>query len=161
MRGEYIDLEPPRAQVKAGRLALTDRMELVPVEADVFGVAERLKRIDPGLKLSFNKKEEVFVLEWHGLNDKAELVEEFVGAYTELDGRLVNLVERLAARENRNRYELAKELDRLDAERDREHAHEQYEKVGPIAEGLAHALRKDLGIKNRAYMSNGKKKRKR
>jgi hypothetical protein len=147
-----IDLEPPRAQVKAGRLALTNEMELVPVEGDVFHVVDRLKRIDAGLRLSFNTKDEVFVLQWKGTNDKGDLVEEFIGAYTELDSRLVNLVERLAARENRNRYELAKELDRIDAEKDAEAAHEFYEKQGPIAEKLQHAIRKDLGTQSRAFI---------
>ena len=162
MRGDYIDLEPPRAQVKAGRLALTDEMELIPVEEDIFHVAERLKRIDPGLHLSFHKTEGVFVLQWKGLNEKAELVEEFVGAYKELDGRLIHLVERLAARENRNRYELAKELDRLDAQVDRDAEHDFYEKQGPIAEELAYAIRKDLGTKSRAFLHTPhKKKRKR
>ena len=161
MRGEYVELEPPRAIVQAGNLALSDEMELIPVESDVFHVVDRLKRIDPGLSLYFHKTKEVFVLYWKGLNEKAEPVEDFVGAYTELDGRLVNLIERLAARENRNRYDLVKELDKLDAERDREAQHAFDERMGPAAEQLAHALRKDLGVKNRAYMSNGKKKRRR
>ena len=158
MRGEYVDLEPPRAQVKAGNLALTDEMELVPVESDVFHVVDRLKRIDPGLKLSFHKAKEVFVLRWEGLNDKGELVNDFVGAYTELDPRLVHLIERLAARENRNRYDLNAELEKLEAEKDREFQHEQDERLGPAAEQLAHALRKDLGVKNRAFMSGKKGK---
>ena len=159
MRGDYIDLEPPRAQVTAGRLALTDEMELIEVESDVFLVVERLKKIDPGLHLSFHRGREVFVLQWKGLNDQGEVVDEFVGAYTELDSRLVHLVEKLAARENRNRYELQKEIDKLEAEKDAAFAREQREKVGPAAEQLAHALRRDLGIKNRAYMHTPKKKR--
>ena len=158
MHGDYIDLEPPRAQVTAGRLALTEEGELVEVDRDVFHISERLKRIDPGLKLSFHKSREVFVLQWKGINHEGEVVEEFVGAYTELDGRLVSLIERLAARENRNRYELAKELDRIEAEKDRAFEHEQREKLGPTAEKLAFALRQDLGVKNRAYMSGRRKK---
>jgi hypothetical protein len=159
MRGENIDLEPPRAQVKAGRLALTDKLELVPVEADVFHVVDRLKRIDAGLHLSFNRKQKVFVLEWRGFNDKGEYVEDFVGAYTELDARLIHLVEKLAARENRNRYELSKELERLEAQKDREAEHMHSEQMGPAAEQLAHALRKDLGTKPRAFMHIPKKRK--
>lgn len=161
MAGDYIDLGPPRAQVKAGNLGLSDDYELVPVESDVFHVVERLKRIDPGLSLFFHKSREVFVLYWKGLNDKGELVEDFVGAYTELDGRLVHLIEKLAARENRNRYDLVKELERLEAQKDRDFEREQLNRIGPVAEQLAHALRNDLGIKNRAFMHAPKKKRRR
>lgn len=167
MRGENIELEPPRAQVKAGRLALTDKLELVEVDQDIFGVAERLKKIDPGLHLSYNQRDKVFVLQWRGLNEQGEYTEDLVGAYTELDGRLVNLIEKLAARENRNRYDLVKELDRLEAQKDHEAEQEFYERVGPAGEALAHALRKDLGVQNRAYMSgkkgkqNSKRRRKR
>jgi len=161
MRGDVIELEPPRATVKAGRLALTDKMELVPVENDVFHVVDRLKRIDPNLHLSYHKTDKVFVLEWRGVNDQGQMVEDFVGAYTELDARIVHLIERLAAKENRNRYILSRELDALDAQREREAMHAHEERMGPAAEQLAHALRKDLGVKSRAYMSNGKKKRKR
>jgi hypothetical protein len=161
MQGDVIDLEPPRAQVTAGRLALTDKMELIPVESDVYHVVDRLKRIDAGLHLSFHRSEEVYVLEWRGLNEKGEMVEDFVGAYTELDPRLVHLVEKLAARENRNRYDLAKELEKLDAEKDRENEHAHYERVGPAGEMLAFALKQDLGVKSRASMHIPKKKRKR
>lgn len=161
MRGEIIDLEPPKAQVKAGRLALTDKLELVPIESDVYHVVDRLKRIDAGLHLSFHKGEEVFVLEWRGFNDKGEWDEDFIGAYTELDSRLVNLVERLAARENRNRYDLAKELERLDEQKEREARHLFDERQGPVAEQLAHALRKDLGVKSRAFMHTPKRKKRR
>ena len=161
MRGENIDLEPPKAQVKAGRIALTDELELIPVEADVFHVVDRLKRIDAGLHLSYNRRDEVFVLQWKGLNHEGQYEEYLVGAYKELDARLVHLVEKLAARGDRNHETLAKELERLDAEKDREAAHVFSERQGPVAEQLAHALRKDLGIKNRAYMHTPKKRKKR
>jgi hypothetical protein len=161
MRGEHIDLDPPRAQVEAGRLALTDKLELVEVENDVYGVVENLKRIDSRLHLSFNRSREVFVLEWRGFNDQGEYVEDFVGAYTELDHRIVHLIERLAARENRNRYDLVKELDALERAKDAETEYAFMEQVGPAAEELAFALRRDLGIKNRAYMHAPKKKRRR
>lgn len=159
MRGENIELEPPRAQVKAGRLALTDKMDLVQVESDVFGVVEQLKRIDSGLHLSYNTKQNVFVLEWRGVNPLGEYVEDIVGAYTELDSRIVHLIEKIGARENRNRYVLSHELEKLEQQKEREALWEHEQNVGPLAEQLAHALRQDLGVKNRAFMSSGKKKR--
>lgn len=159
MKGDVIDLEPPRATVQAGRLALTDKMELVPVENDVYHVVDRLRRIDPNLHLSYHKTEKVFVLEWRGLSDQGEMVEDFVGAYTELDPRIVHLIEKLAARENRNRYVLSRELEALEAQKEREALHAHEERMGPAAEQLAHALRKDLGVNSRAYMHIPKKKR--
>lgn len=159
MSGDNIELEPPRAQVKAGRIALTDKLELVPVHEDVFHVAERLKRIDSGLHLSYNKRDKVFVLQWRGVSPQGEIKEDLVGAYTELDARLIHLVEKLAARENRNRYDLSKELDRLEAEKDREAEHMHDERIGPMAEELASALRHDLQAGNRAFMHAPKSKR--
>jgi hypothetical protein len=139
---DVIKIEPPRASL--GQLQLTNRLEMIRVEGDVLGVAESLQRIDRGLTLMFDKGQGIYVLYHVGLNEKAELVEKFIGAYTELDQRIVNLIERLDA-QGRGRYDLVHELDQLEKAKDREQEAQRAETFGPLAEQLRHALRKDLG----------------
>jgi hypothetical protein len=69
----------------------------------------------------------------------------------------VNLIERID-RDGRGRHDLASELDRLEREADRENERKRYEQVGPLAEKLQFAIRKDLGIGSRAHMSGSREK---
>jgi hypothetical protein len=152
----YLDLEPPRASL--GQLQLTNKLEMVPVEKDVLGVVERLRSIDPGLKMFYDMGQEIFVLYHEGLNEQGHVVEQLVGAYKELDQRIVTLIERIDA-QGRGRVNLADELEKLEREKDRAQRHEQMEKVGALGEELRHALRRDLGLGgSQAYMSKGRKR---
>lgn len=137
-------IEPPRASL--GELQLTNRLEMIRVDHDVLGVAESLKRIDLGLTLLYDKKQDVYVLYWVGFKKGTDqMVEELVGAYKELDQRIVRLIERLDA-QGRGRYDLQAELDKLERQKDRENDAAHHEKVGDAAERLRHALRVDLGV---------------
>jgi hypothetical protein len=155
----YLDLEPPRATL--GQLQLTNKHEMVPVETDVLGVVARLRSIDPGLKMFFDFGQEIFVLYHEGLNEQGQVVDTLVGAYKELDQRIVKLIERIDA-QGRGRHDLVAELDKLEAERDREQRHRQLEQVGEVGEQLRHALRKDLGLGgSQAFMSGSREKHRR
>lgn len=146
-------VEPPRAEL--GQLQLTNRLEMIRVEPDVLGVVEDLKRIDPGLTLMFDKGQGIYVLYWKGLNEHGQVVEQLVGAYRELDQRIVNLIRRLDA-QGRGRYDLQRELDRLEQAKDREEDARHAEAFGQVAERLRHAIRKDLGeTGSQAYVSGG------
>jgi hypothetical protein len=140
---DTIRIEPPRATL--GELQLTNRLEMVRVEGDVLGVADRLKRIDRGLVLLFDKKQEIYVLYHEGLDERGHFKESLVGAYRELDQRIVNLIERIDA-QGRGHHDLATELEKLERQKDREEDAAQTERMGPLAEQLRHALRKDLGL---------------
>lgn len=140
---DYIRLEPPRATL--GELQLTNRLEMIRVEGDVLGVVERLKRIDPGLELLFDKRQEVYVLYHQGLGEDGQVREQLVGAYKALDQRIINLIERIDA-QGRGRHDLAAELEKLERAKDRENDRRRIETVGPIAERLRHAIRKDMGL---------------
>lgn len=145
---DLIDLQPPRATLEQAQLALSNRLELVHVERDVWHVVETLQRIDPGLQMFFDKNQRVFVLFWKGMREKdgrAELVEDFIGAYIELDQRLVRLIERIDSH-GRGRYDLTRELEKLEAEKDAEHAWDQAQRVGDAADRLRHAIRRDLAL---------------
>lgn len=150
---DTLTIEPPRATL--GQLQLTNKLEMVRVDDDVLGVAAALKAIDPGLVLMYDKGQEIYVLYWKGLNQQGHLVEDLVGAYQELDQRIVNLVKRLDA-QGRGRRDLNRELERLEAEKDREKARETAETFGPLAEQMRFALRRDLGATgSQVFMSGG------
>lgn len=145
-------IEPPRAEL--GQLQLTNRLEMVRVDNDVLGVAAALRGIDPGLKLMFDKGQEIYVLYHVGVDGRGHVKDTLVGAYRELDQRIVNLVRRLDA-QGRGHVDLNRELRKLEEEKDREHARETSEKFGPIAEQLRYALRKDLGATGSSVIVSG------
>jgi hypothetical protein len=152
----FMKIEPPRADL--GQLQLTNKHEMVPVEDDVLGVIRHLKSIDPGLHMLYDMGQEIFVLYHRGFNEQGHVTESLVGAYKELDQRIVNLIERIDV-QGRGHQDLAKELERLDRENDRENAHRRMEKVGPIGEELRFALRKELGFAgDQAHMSGSREK---
>lgn len=148
---DTILVEPPRATL--GELQLTNRLQMVRVEGDVLDVAATLRSIDPGLRLMFDRNvpwedgrgQGIYVLYHDGFNPQGQRVEEFVGAYRELDQRIVNLIRRIDA-QGRGRHDLARELDRLEAQKEREREAQQSERMGPLAEHLRFALRRDLGV---------------
>lgn len=145
---KIIDIEPPRATLEQAQLALSNRLELVRVDKDVLHVAETLARIDPGLQMFHDENQGVFVLYWKGAREKdgrVELVEDFIGAYTELDQRIVRLIERIDG-QGRGRHDLQRGLDRLEAEKDAEHEWEQAQLVGEAGDRLRHAIRRDLNL---------------
>lgn len=147
-KDRLVELDPPRATLEQARYALTNRLGLIEVDHDVWGVVYALKRIDPGLTMFYDERERIYVLYWKGLREVDGIacqVEDFVGAYTELDPRVVKLIERIDA-QGRGRHDLQRELDRLEEEKDREHEWQQSQQTGAAAEHLRYALRRDLGL---------------
>jgi hypothetical protein len=67
----YLEIEPPRASL--GQLRLTNKLEMIPVENDVLGVAASLQRIDPGLRLFYDLGQKIYVLYHKGLNEQGHL----------------------------------------------------------------------------------------
>ena len=153
-----LHLEPVRATLD--ELQSVERRKMVPVDGDVLGVVQRLKSIDPGLQMLYDATKEVFVLYWVGMRaDEKGVIsehEDLVGAYKELDQRVINLIERIDA-QGRGRTDLAEELERLQAAKDRENAYERLQKVGPIGERLRWAMRKDLDLEGDTVHMSGSK----
>ena len=160
---DLIELEPPRATLEQAQLALSNRLELVSVEHDVWHVARRLKSIDAGLSMFFDKTQGIFVLFWEGIREKdgrLDLCEDFVGAYTELDQRLISLIERID-REGRGRTNLETELRKLEAQKDAENDWELAQQVGDAADRMRHSIRRDLALEGSSVqmtMSRGAQK---
>jgi hypothetical protein len=82
-----------------------------------------------------------WTVELHTPQPDGSVEEHFVGAYRELDHRVLRDARKYTA----PGYDLAAELEKLEDERDRDFEHEQAERTGEIGERLAHAVRTDLG----------------
>jgi hypothetical protein len=69
----------------------------------------------------------------------------------ELDQRIPERLRRLRSPD----YDYGAEVDRLDAQAERDEAHYFAEEVGERGERLFHAMRKDLEVKSRVYLPAG------
>jgi hypothetical protein len=127
------------AQVRDGRDG-----KRVLVEEDVLDVTRQIRQIDPSLGVYWNEYGEHFVIT-ETLPDGAE---KLVTTALELDQRLVAYLRMLI----HPGYDYGREIDRMDDQAERDKDHEFAERVGPLGEKLAHALRKDLQVKSRIYV---------
>lgn len=134
---------------------------MVSISADAGGVAEDLKRIDAGLKVRFAESgNPPFWAVYHESDDgrTTELVltaqahQTPSGVWAGLDGRIVDRVREIDA-QGRSGYDFAAELQKHNQAVTKGARSRFHEKVGEAAGPLAHALRKDLGIKTRAFIS--------
>lgn len=108
---------------------------LVLIENDVGDVARQLQEIHESLRLRYNQQGQFFVV--YQLTGDGE---KLVTTAQVLDARLVEHIRRLV----HPSYDFGAEVDRLDAENDRRKDYEFDQKVGEIAEELAHAVRTDI-----------------
>lgn len=121
--------------------------ELITIEDDVLDVARRLKEIHPSLHVYWNEQGEYFVI-YELCDDGRERV---VTTVKELDPRLIAHFEQLASES----WNVVAEIDRMDAQADRDKEHAFAERVGEIGERLHHALRKDYEVRDRIYLPSG------
>lgn len=134
-----MDVQPASiAQVRTGKDG-----KPITIDADVGGVAAQLREIDPKLKLAWNEKGGFFYV---AEDDGRE--ERLVFTAQECDGRIVERARQIASES----YDLVAEMDRLDRGVERERDHAFSEKLGEAGERAAHALRKDLGATNKAFV---------
>lgn len=125
---------------------------MVAIDDDVGGIAQRIREIDPGLCLRYSEPGECFVVYHVQEVAPGRTRERLVTTSTTCDGRLLQRIERIAS----DSYDLVAELDRIDAEADRHQAERFADHVGELGKRLAHALRKDLGIrKDRIVVPRG------
>lgn len=132
-------------QIMKGR-----RGRVVFVDHDAYDIARRLRELDDSLRLAWNEFGEYFVVYQilRGPNDseKEHLVTTWDPKKSGTpDGRLIQRIRQIM---NPN-YDYAGELERLDREADKQRDYEFAQKVGPYAERLYHAVRKDMGMKSK------------
>lgn len=110
----------------------------VLIEDDVCSIAKQLQEIDSSLRLRYSVTGGYFVV--YQLLDNGD--EHLVTTAAELDARLLGKVRRLASPD----YDLAAELDRVDAAAQSAHDHRFSEAVGEVGQQLHHAIRRDLNL---------------
>jgi hypothetical protein len=153
-RVQFIEQVPIRP-VAVDRVKRLRNGRRVVITADVGMVAERLQEIDPRFHMSYDPGEALYVLELHTPEPDGSVSEHFVGAYDELDARIIERARMIS----QPGYDLAAEIERAEREAEREAERLRMEAVGEMAERLQFALRKDLGrheigstLKSRAFI---------
>jgi hypothetical protein len=133
-----------------------DSGELVEVSDDVLGIATDLRNLDPNLRLRYSEKQEVWLVyqvEHHPLSNEP-LRKQLVTTSVELNPQLVMRVQKVM----NPSYDLAGELEKIDAQQKRDIAHARREEIGPKAERLAHAMMKDKALDQRRIFVPGSSK---
>lgn len=126
------------------------------IDAATSQIVKEINEVDSRLHVKYNTTHNFFVL-FAKEEERGQLIEYLVKTFTELDPRIVHRVKEISDPS----YDFIKEEEELEKQADKDKLHAVQEDIGERAERLAHALRKDLGIKNRAFMSsNGVNKKK-
>ena len=142
---DHIDI--PAGSMNVVRDTL--RHGMVAIADDVQGIARDLQEIDPSFKLFRAEAEDLWVV-WQeqDLPDGSH-AENLVTTMTgPLDKRIVQRVREITSGD----YDLVAEIEKREAEVEREQDHKRREQIGPVAERLLHAMRKDTGIKDRVFL---------
>ncbi len=129
------------AQVRRGKDG-----KLVLIEDDVLAVARGLLDIDPKLRLRYSEEGHYFVVYWLDGNR-----ERMVLTSTELTPAILDRVRYIQS----SSYDFMAEVDRMDAQAEKDEAHRFHEETGVIGEQLAHAVRKDLQSKSKIIIPRG------
>ena len=133
---------------------------MVLISADAGGVAADLAAIDPGLKVRFGENgNPPFWAVYHESEDRRSTYlvltvtayQNQSGVWEGLDQRVVERVREIDS-QGRGGYNYADELERHNERVRRERRDRFREQIGEAAVELAHAARKDLGVKNKAFI---------
>lgn len=146
MSNPYVDIQPGSiAQVQA---ALSGHM--IVVDDDVQGIANGLQEIDSSLRLHYDGHQELWVVTQEVHRPDGSVDEKLVTSHAgDLDHRLLNRVRQIASRD----YDFAGEIERSERAAESAAASAHSETVGPLAERLLHAMKKDLGYdQNRIFV---------
>jgi hypothetical protein len=107
---------------------------------------KEINDIDKRLHVKYNFRFDFFVLFAKEQTRQGE-TEYLVKTFTKLDNRIVERVREIS----HPSYDFVKEGDDLEKQRDDEKLYKIRQTIGNTAEQLAHALRKDLGVKTHAF----------
>jgi hypothetical protein len=121
---------------------------MIVIDDDVLGVAQQLKEIDENLRLRYSEAGDFFVI-YQESEDGVH--QHLVLTSQDLNPQVVERVRQISSAA----YDYVTELDRRDAEVDRARDHQFREQTGDVAERLSFAIRKDLGLTDRAFVGKG------
>lgn len=139
-------------EIKAATLAQVQRASdgrMIQIDDDVLGIARQLKEIDEGLCLRWSESGEYFVI-FHRNPETRE--ENLVLTTQELDPRVIERVRKVGSKS----YDYVAELEKAEAQAERDNDHRIREQAGPVAERVVHELRKAEG--SRIIVPRGIKK---
>jgi hypothetical protein len=115
----------------------------------VGGEVERaLQDYEPNLRIRYSDTGGYYVVYYL---DPATGDEDLVTTALDYDMRIVAKVMAIDS----ERYDLVAEMDRLDAQAERDLAHIESERVGEVGQRLHHAFRKDLGDTGSIFVPKG------
>lgn len=165
MRGIQI-AQPQYVEITPGTISQVQRAlhsgKMVAVDHGPHDVATRLQEINDELHLHYDPYEDLWIVMQARHMADGSVKEHLVTTARECDGRLVQRVRQITD----SSYNVADELDRLEAQADRAHHNRQAEAFGDASEKLAFALQQDLGrheigktAKSRAFVPRAFKPR--
>lgn len=129
-----------------------DDGRMYTIDADVGGVAADLQDIDPGLKVKWheNGNPPYYSVRYESEDRRSQ---QLILTAMELDQRIVERVRQIDSH-GTSGYNYADELEKQDRKVREGRRAAFREKMGPVGEQAAHALRKDLGLryKGRAFV---------
>jgi hypothetical protein len=134
-----IEIQP----ATLGQVVRSSRGNLVEVTQDVTNVAQQLKAIDENLVLLFDEEQLFYIVQVHVPQPDGSVKEDLVLTSQQLGSHIVQRVEQISSQG----YDYVRELEQMEDAARKRRDHEVSERQGPILEKLAHALRKDLGLK--------------
>jgi len=130
----------------------------VIVDADSCSVVKDLKAIDPSLEVRFVDGPEPYFAVFQDLSTESRKEQHLVttaqayptsfGTYTGLDARVVERVRKIT----NPGYDFMAEAEQIKREHDSAKRREREDVLGEAAERAAHAIRKDLGVKTKAFV---------
>lgn len=137
---DYIDIRPGTMR-QVHRALASGR--LVEVTHGPNEVGAKLREIDESLHLHYDPYELIWVVMQERSLPDGSTKEELVTTAQEedCDDRLVARVRQIAS----SSYDYVAEIERVEAEADKEHAARQSERFGDASERLAFAVSRDLG----------------
>ena len=142
-----MNIEP--ATLPQIRRARDGRMVLI--DADAGGIAEQMRRIDPKLKLRYSEAGEYYVVYVEEQRPDGRVDQHLVFTAQECDGRIIRRLEQIDSH-GRSGYDYVRELEKAQQEQ-KESVMEKFRQAarehGPE---LYHALRRDLGVKDRIFV---------
>lgn len=130
---------------------------MIAISADVGGVVDDLKKIDPHLNVRFAESgnppfwavyEESDDGRTTHLVTTVQAVQTRSGIWSGLDQRVVDRIRQI---DKHRGYDYGAELEKANRDRDAQLKQEFREQIGGTAEEAAFAIRKDLGSKNKAF----------
>jgi hypothetical protein len=125
------------------------------IDDDVAGVARGLAQIDHRIRLRYSEPGEYFVVYWRP-DDWEQEAGYLIFTAQEVDHRIVKRMEEVYAKCNAPGYSFADEVEKVEAEAEREKDHAWHEQHGETLERLAHAMREDTHRnQDRVFIADG------